>query len=166
MLKYVKGDVTNPQSRNIDLIVQCVNGSYKMGSGVAKAIMDKWPIVRESYMAQKSLELGSVHYVNVSRQEFGGDHYMNSSQKTWVANLVGQPDVRSKDLPVPIDYPAFRRGFEDIADWAAKTEKHGWTVSIAMPRIGCGLAGGEWSTVEMIIREKLKDFPVTVFDFD
>ncbi len=153
MIKYVNGNVCEPQSRTVNLIVQCVNAKYKMGSGVAKAIMQKWPVVRETYMAQPSLELGSVHYVKVNVQ-------------VCVANLVGQPDVRSKDLPVPIDYAAFRKGFEEIAQWVTKVESLNRTVSISMPRIGCGLAGGEWSTVEMIIQEKLKDFSVTVFDFD
>jgi O-acetyl-ADP-ribose deacetylase (regulator of RNase III) len=38
--------------------------------------------------------------------------------------------------------------------------------SVHMPRIGCGLAGGEWSKVEPIIRETLSKagIEVTVYD--
>jgi hypothetical protein len=35
-----------------------------------------------------------------------------------------------------------------------------------MPRIGCGLAGGEWSKVEEIINRVMPDVDVYVYDFD
>jgi hypothetical protein len=37
-----------------------------------------------------------------------------------------------------------------------------------MPRIGCGLAGGEWSKVEPLIEEHLcgAGLAVTVYDFE
>jgi hypothetical protein len=37
-----------------------------------------------------------------------------------------------------------------------------------MPRIGCGLAGGEWSIVEPLIEEHLVKVgvPVTVYNFE
>jgi hypothetical protein len=37
-----------------------------------------------------------------------------------------------------------------------------------MPRIGCGLAGGEWAHVEPLILETLcaANIVVTVYDFD
>ena len=40
--------------------------------------------------------------------------------------------------------------------------------SVHMPRIGCGLAGGEWSRVEPLVASELTDggIPVTVYDFD
>ena len=40
--------------------------------------------------------------------------------------------------------------------------------SVHMPRIGCGLAGGEWSQIEPIIEEHLskEGVAVTVYDFE
>jgi len=37
-----------------------------------------------------------------------------------------------------------------------------------MPRIGCGLAGGDWSRIEPLIAETLcaSDIDVTVYDFE
>jgi hypothetical protein len=35
-----------------------------------------------------------------------------------------------------------------------------------MPRIGCGLAGGDWSTVEKIINDSLPDIDVYVYDLN
>ena len=39
--------------------------------------------------------------------------------------------------------------------------------AIHMPRIGCGLAGGDWSEIEPIIHDELSkhDVAVTVYDF-
>ncbi|TGN76338.1 hypothetical protein E5083_14125 [Streptomyces bauhiniae] len=38
--------------------------------------------------------------------------------------------------------------------------------SVHMPRIGCGLAGGEWPLVEPLVTERLtgRGIPVTVYD--
>ncbi len=33
-----------------------------------------------------------------------------------------------------------------------------------MPRIGCGLAGGQWSVVSAIIADELAGIPITVYD--
>jgi len=38
--------------------------------------------------------------------------------------------------------------------------------TVHMPRIGCGLAGGEWSKVEEIINEVMADVQVFVYDFE
>ena len=39
--------------------------------------------------------------------------------------------------------------------------------SVHMPRIGCGLAGGDWQLVGKMVEEELVsvDVPVTVYDF-
>jgi O-acetyl-ADP-ribose deacetylase (regulator of RNase III) len=40
--------------------------------------------------------------------------------------------------------------------------------SVHMPRIGCGLAGGQWAKIEPLITENLllSNIAVTVYDFD
>ena len=37
---------------------------------------------------------------------------------------------------------------------------------IGLPLIGCGLAGGDWSTVSHIIREELKGEDFTIVRYD
>jgi len=51
MIKYVNGDVSEPIGEGRKLIIQCVNNLGIMGAGVARAIMIKWPIVRQRYIA-------------------------------------------------------------------------------------------------------------------
>ena len=45
---------------------------------------------------------------------------------------------------------------------------HELGASVHMPRIGCGLADGEWSKVEPLIEEHLCEagIAVTVYDFE
>ena len=45
----------------------------------------------------------------------------------------------------------------------------GWgNADIHMPRIGCGLAGGQWADIEKIIKDNLiaHEIETTVYDFE
>ncbi len=82
---------------------------------------------------------------------------------TWVANLIGQRDVkRDKDGNPPIRYEAVAAGLAKVGGFA---KERGATVH--MPRIGCGLAGGTWDRIEPLVQTHLagRDIPVTVYDF-
>ncbi len=59
-------------------------------------------------------------------------------------------------------YEAIREGLKKVALEARRLR-----ASVHMPRIGCGLAGGDWQTVAKIVEEELvnADLPVTVYDF-
>jgi hypothetical protein len=37
---------------------------------------------------------------------------------------------------------------------------------IGLPRVGCGLGGGDWMVVERMIRQELKECTVTVVDYE
>jgi O-acetyl-ADP-ribose deacetylase (regulator of RNase III) len=51
-------------------------------------------------------------------------------------------------------------GLNAVAEQARKL-----SATVHMPRIGCGLAGGEWSKVEAIVNKTLVDIDVCVYDF-
>ena len=57
-------------------------------------------------------------------------------------------------------YEAIRKGLQRVA---AKARQLG--ASVHMPRIGCGLAGGQWEEVAKIVEELVnRGVPVTVYD--
>lgn len=60
-----------------------------------------------------------------------------------VANLTGQHDIRPTPDGPPVPYWAIEAGLFDLSDESLTLE-----ASIPMRRIGCGLAVGEWETVE------------------
>lgn len=97
-----------------------------------------------------SFALGEVQVVTVEQ-----DHL-------YVANLIGQEGIRTGNQGrPPIRYDAIRRGLKHIAYYATQLE-----LSVHMPRIGAGLAGGCWDEVAQIIADELtsRGVSVTVYD--
>jgi len=77
--------------------------------------------------------------------------------------MVGQKGIKRGSSGPPIRYDAVAACLEKVAEKAIELG-----ASVHMPRIGCGLAGGEWSKVEPIIKEHLcgRGVTVTVYDFE
>ncbi len=86
---------------------------------------------------------------------------MKVSEDLTVANLIGQHGVRSarSKAPPPIRYPAVRAGLEKVAEFAVRQ-----SATVAMPRIGAGLAGGSWDEIEKIVEQTLGGVEVHVYD--
>jgi O-acetyl-ADP-ribose deacetylase (regulator of RNase III) len=87
-MKYVKQDIT---TLSYGLIVHGVNCLGVMGSGVALAIRNKWPIVYEKYKEMPTGKdmLGQTHIIYVSG-DFGEELY--------VANCYTQLNFGSKPI--------------------------------------------------------------------
>lgn len=66
--------------------------------------------------------------------------------------MVAQRGIRTGSSGPPIRYEAVSACLEKVATKAIELG-----VSVHMPRIGCGLAGGEWSRIESLIKEYLCD---------
>ena len=78
---------------------------------------------------KENFELGEVQFVQVE-------------PTIWVANLIGQRDVKlGKDGSPPVRYEAIRKGLVKVSIFARQIN-----ASVHMPRIGCGLAGGTWGS--------------------
>ena len=95
--------------------------------------------------------------------DIGAVQFVQVEELIWVANIIGQHKIRKdeKGLP-PIRYEAVREALTKVAIFAKEKQAH-----VQMPRIGCGLAGGSWEEIALIIENTLlaKDIPVTVCDF-
>ncbi len=127
-------------------ILQVCNDVGAYGAGFSGEIEKRYPGVRalyKKYVARKTGPYlrGSVQYIHV-------DDYVV------VVNMIAQRGYRARatDPPV-IDYSALttclsRVAYDLVKDY--RLANHGWTIQ--MPRIGCGLAGGDWSKVENIIQ--------------
>lgn len=124
------------------IIVHGCNARGSMGAGVAQAICEKYPIVKQEYQSlhrKSGLKMGSVQYVQIR------PHLV-------VANAITQLTFgRNRDI-LYADYDAIRKCFADI-NLYAKQFNH----PISYPLIGCGLANGKWSVVSEIIKDELKD---------
>jgi len=153
-LEYMIGDATQPLGSGPKIIVHVCNDIGGWGRGFVVALSKRWPEPEQGYRewhrgeAKSSFALGEVQFVQV------GD-------ALWVANLIGQRDVRTVGGVPPVRYEAIRKGLRRVAEEAKRLE-----ASVHMPRIGCGLAGGKWEEVGRIVEDELvkRDVPVTVYD--
>jgi len=153
-IQYVVGDATLPQSQNNTIICHSCNDLGIFGAGFVIPLGNRYPIVKEQYLewsksspSGQPFRLGEVQFVQVD-------------PKIWVANLIGQKGVGFRSGP-PVRYEALYEGFAKVADFAIAH-----TADVVMPRIGCGLGGGEWKTVEKLITQTLcrKEIIVRVCD--
>lgn len=154
-IDYVQGDATAPRGAGPRIIVHVCNDVGGWGRGFVLALSKRWRAPEAQFRAWYAgktkgtprFELGAVQLVEVAPDLF-------------VANLVGQRGIRSKGGVPPIRHQAILKGLHAVAHEA---ERRG--ASVHMPRIGCGLAGGQWPDVEALIAEALADHEVTVYDF-
>lgn len=147
MVKYKKGDLLEASEDIIAHGVNCVGG---FGSGVAGQIAKKYPHARDSYLNKfdnEGWELGDVQLL--------GD----PSMKHMVANCATQFEFFPRDV-CNADYPAIVKTMEMVKNLA----KCLGNKSIAIPKIGCGLAGGDWLIVRQLLEGTFLDYDVTVYE--
>ena len=131
------------------LIVQQCNAQLVMGSGVAKVIRDAYPQVYEDYknffeLIPKQKRMGMVQYTEVARGRI-------------ICNLIGQYHYLPRGVR-HTSYDALEEGLQQL-----KNDIEG---DIAMPRIGCGLGGGDWHIVSAIIESVFDDRNIIVYDLE
>ena len=151
MIKTVNGNLLEAEE---NLIVHSVNCQGVMGSGVAKHLRDKYPIIFEKYSKicdsfyDKTNLLGQVQIIKV-------EHSIS------IVNLFGQFNY-GRDGKLYTDYAALKTGFTYIRDVA-----HEYGLNIAMPYgIGCGLGGANWDTVYRMIEEIFEECDVTLYKLE
>ncbi|MFF2510956.1 macro domain-containing protein [Streptomyces sp. NPDC058086] len=153
-ITYVRGDATTPSAKGVRLIAHVCNDIGGWGKGFVLALSRRWPEPEAAYRAwhrdraHNDFGLGAAQFVQVEKL-------------VWVANLIGQRGIRTGSKGVPVRYEAIDTALAHLATKAAELD-----ASVHMPRIGCGLAGGNWSRVEPLIMRRLveRGVAVTVYD--
>lgn len=154
MLSYVVGDATRPVADGHAVIVHCCNNRGGWGAGFVVALSKRWKAPEVSYRewaqtcAPMPFELGQVQLVPV---EYG----------VTVANLIGQDGTGSRVNPHPVRYDAIWTGLSRLA---GLLNDYGGPVSLHMPRMGAGLAGGSWPVIAALVDEVFPDTRVRVYD--
>ena len=143
-ITYITGDVTEPLLCGNDCIVQVVNNVGAYGAGVSGAIAKKWPRVKESF-DNSVRALGIVNWVQVEEAIF-------------VGNMYAQNGLRSKTNQKPLRYGC-------LAECLLSVRQCRFAY-VHMPKIGCGLAGGDWNIVSEIIQDTLVDYGVEVYVYE
>jgi O-acetyl-ADP-ribose deacetylase (regulator of RNase III) len=156
MLTYVKGDVTkdfiaNALNDTAILIPHVLSETGAYGAGVALAIRRRWPFAQEEWgRIYKHLYHGMIDSVLVE------DDDRTKGPDVFIVNMMAQHGLRdSVTNPHPLCYCCLRNCLRTLHSTWSSMQRNYQSVSIHMPRIGCGLAGGDWGTVESIINQQL-----------
>ena len=154
-VNYIIGDATNPQVKGNKIIVHVCNDIGGWGKGFVMAISKRWKQPEQQYRqwfkSNENFSLGQVQYVQVE-------------EELWIANLIGQHKInKDENGNAPIRYEAILLGLINVGQFAIDKK-----ATIHMPRIGCGLAGGQWTEIEEIVNDNLiaHEIETTVYDFE
>jgi len=146
-ITYVIGDATNPQGEGMKIIPHVCNDIRAWGAGFVMALSKKWGYPEWVYRNKTEMVLGNVTIVSVE-------------DSILVANMIGQHGIYIKNNIIPLRYDVLKDCLIELNDVATNLK-----ASIHMPRIGSGLAGGEWRIIEDLIEENVH-VPVTVYDLE
>ena len=154
VLQYQVGDATRPSGTDPKVIVHICNDLGGWGAGFVMALSRRWREPEEAYSRwvlgsePTPFELGQVQFVQVEPD-------------LWVANMIAQQNTVRRLNEPPIRYDAVRECLTKVVDFA---KEHG--ASVHMPRIGSGIAGGDWTKIARIIEDTVvaAGVPVTVYD--
>ena len=156
-INYVKGDATSPTGDGYKCICHICNDIGAWGAGFVLALSKKWKGPEADYRyyaSKKDTKLGSMHVCTVE-------------ENVCVVNMVAQHGIGWDRGVPPISYDALAVCLEKVAEFILVGDtKSTLKGSVHMPRIGCGLAGGEWPAVEVIIIDKLCRLNIPVFVYD
>jgi O-acetyl-ADP-ribose deacetylase (regulator of RNase III) len=154
-MRVLQGNILEEVTKGV--ILQQVNAQGVMGSGIAKAIRDKWPVVWDEYhewcppeptAAESLARLGKTLLVEVEDGLF-------------VANIVGQQFYgrhEPRHAPRYTSYDAIDRSLTELAGVL-----RGLPVSLNFPLLGSDRGGGHWPIVKEIIRHRLAGFDQTLW---
>lgn len=151
MIEYRKGNLLDVTS---GVIAHGVNCQGVMGSGVALAIRKKYPHVFDLYkeycqrsvVSKTSALLGHVQFVSSVYVE---GTWVSKEAPLVIANCFTQ-DFYGKDKR-HVNYEAVAKCFQTLY------LRSGMYGQLNIPKIGAGLAGGDWNVIEAIINSEYKD---------
>lgn len=153
MLIKITGDLIDLACRGkFTVLVHGCNCMNTMGAGFARKLAATWPIAREADARtikgdRNKLGTCSVGY-NISIR--GTDSHKLTIFNAYTQYAYGPPHEKHFDLD------ALRRALTFVRDNTTSEDR------IGMPLIGAGLGGGQWSDIEPVIAETLKDRHVTI----
>ena len=149
MSQHIKGDIFESGAQ---AILHQVNCQGVMGSGVAKQVKEKYPIVFDYYKSwcdDESLKPGLLGQIQVV--------YTDNSGKQAIVNLFAQDKFGYRQCYT--DYGALKKCLQSVNKMFAGT-------TVAIPyKMSCCRGGGDWTIVSKMIEETLTDCDVTLYEY-
>lgn len=159
-IHYHVGDATSPieGKPGPKLITHVCNDLGGWGAGFVLALSEKWPTPEKFYRAWHRA------WQNKTGMPFllGESQFVPVGTGIWVVNMIAQHGFMSADNPMPLRTLSLARCLRIAGMTALDLDG-----TIHMPRIGCGLAGGDWERdVAPVIQKAIVDHGVDVHVYD
>jgi len=139
-MRTIQGDLIElAKAGQFDVIVHGANCQCTMGAGIAVGVRSSFPEAYEADLKTAKgdrAKLGSISFAEIS----SGD------RRLVVVNAYTQFHYRGSG--VRVDYEAVRSALREV-------KKRFTGLRIGYPKIGAGLAGGDWTTIAAIIEDEL-----------
>lgn len=145
-MNYVKGDLIKLAKKDqFDVIIHGCNCFCTMGAGIAKQIKKEFP---EAYKVDNLTKRGD-------RSKLGSYSFVKLDNLI-IVNAYTQYNFGGR---LEADYKAIRGCFKKIKEQFSGKK-------IGIPKIGAGLAGGDWEKISSIIEEELKGEDLTCVQYE
>jgi O-acetyl-ADP-ribose deacetylase (regulator of RNase III) len=148
MITYITGDLFQHIGSERAIVAHVCNDQGAWGKGFVTALSRQWKKPELDYhqaRKQHGLYLGDIQMVHIHNE-------------IWVCNMIAQSGLRSPQNKVPLRYEALRTCLMFLEREA--TERG---LDVHMPKIGTGLAGGDWRKIEPMIDQYLSSVHVCVY---
>lgn len=150
MLTYKKGDLIKAfKDGEVDVIAHQCNAFHTMGAGVAKAIAKAFPAALSADLASEYGGKEKLGWFTYTLTDYG-----------YIYNLYGQYGYGREGQHT--NYNHLENALLGMKHDLLFRKYKG---KIGLPKIGCGLAGGDWTVVENIIENVFSDsYDVVVYE--
>ena len=155
-MKIIKGDLLElTDSGYFDIVIHGCNCFCTMGAGIAKYIKRKWPTAYEADCETSEGDKEKLGTYSFAEIITGSG---KNKKKVIIVNAYTQYHYRGGSSP-NVDYDAIDEVFYNIA--------HDFSnFKIGYPKIGSGLAGGNWNRISTIIDNNLKGLDHWLVEYD
>lgn len=153
-MKFVEGDLIKLlDDGEFDVIVHGCNCFHQMGAGIAGSIADKWPAVpmidRQMSAKGDKFKLGFYTLCDVNYDNLSMDMKLVVNMYTQYYPGREDPDVL---------YKSISNGFQRLHNSKLLDEK----TRIGIPKIGAGIAGGNWVKIKALIEKAMPGRDITL----
>lgn len=154
IVEYVKGNAVSLfLDEKYQMFAHGCNICNRMGSGIAKEVKERLPDLYKLDLTTVSgdrSKLGTIAAVPVGN---GVAFNMYTQATFW-------------DPADMLSYDAVRACFAEVNTLCQETVDFGLRPTMCIPKIGSGLARGDWDKIEAIINEVTPNIDITVVEFD
>lgn len=146
-MKVVQGNLLDLAETGVfDVIAHGCNCHNSMGAGIAQFVAQRWPQAQHADAVTERGDINKLGTISSTKA------WVQDGQQITILNLYTQYDG-GRDL----SYTALRLCLQKIAMMYMGKR-------IGLPRIGSGIAGGNWIVIQQMIIEELEGCEVTIVE--